>query len=223
MTRTRALGTSISFQVAGAPRGEPRHRFDPRSRRHHSDDSGPAHAWKQAVRRAALEALGIPFAPERAVVPARIPVTLDLEFLMERPLKHFRGRNQDAGVLRDDAPVLHTAKPDADNLAKAVMDALGPWPKGALPILWEDDQVIAELRVRKRYTALEPGVRVRLTVEEPLEVTARAFLRDHSHEAHLTGAGMPEVERTPSKHILDRSTNTLHCPPRLQPQEGTPR
>lgn len=223
MTRTRALGTSISFQVAGVPRGEPRHRYDSRNRRYHVDDSGPARAWKQEVRRAALEALAIPFAPVSAVVPAQTPVTLDLEFLMERPLKHFRGRNRDAGVLRDDAPVLHTAKPDADNLAKAVMDALGPWPTGALPILWEDDQVIAELRVRKRYTALEPGVRVRLTVEEPLEVTARAFLRDHSHEAHLHGEGGSARAHSTQRPASNRSAAAPPCPPRLQPQEGTPR
>lgn len=223
MTRTRALGHSISFSVAGVPYGEPRHRTNSKTGTQYSDDKHPAHAWKQAVRRAALGALGIPFAPERAVVPARIPVTLDLEFLMERPMKHFRGRDRAAGVLRDDAPVLHTAKPDADNLAKAVMDALGPWPSGALPILWEDDQVIAELRVRKRYTALEPGVRVRVSVEESLEVTARAFLRDHSHEAHLHGAGNPFSAHSTQRASFGRSAAAPSRPPRLQPKEGTPR
>lgn len=55
------------------------------------------------------------------------------------------------------APSLHVVRPDADNIAKAVLDGL------VLGGLIRDEQV-CDLLVRKRYAAPgeEPGVRVRI-------------------------------------------------------------
>ncbi len=58
----------------------------------------------------------------------------------------------------------HVSRPDVDNLAKLVMDALSPergdkyW-KGAV----SDDGTIWSLRTKKLYTNEMPGVRIRLT------------------------------------------------------------
>jgi Holliday junction resolvase RusA-like endonuclease len=64
--------------------------------------------------------------------------------------------------------VLPTSKPDADNVVKAVFDGLNG-------VLWRDDVLVVDLRVRKRYAAT-PCVRVEVwAVEEPvmqLEVAA---------------------------------------------------
>lgn len=50
--------------------------------------------------------------------------------------------------------VLPTTKPDADNVVKAVFDGLNG-------VLWRDDVLVVDLRVRKRYAAT-PCVRVQV-------------------------------------------------------------
>lgn len=47
-----------------------------------------------------------------------------------------------------------TAKPDADNIAKLILDALNR-------VAWEDDAAVVDLRVKKRH-APEPGTLVRV-------------------------------------------------------------
>lgn len=56
----------------------------------------------------------------------------------------------------------HTKKPDCDNLAKAVLDAL-------TPTLIADDRGVVDLRVTKRYALAgeRPGCRVELLGQEP--------------------------------------------------------
>lgn len=57
--------------------------------------------------------------------------------------------------------VLPTTKPDADNVVKAVFDGLNG-------VLWRDDVLVVDLRVRKRYSAT-PCVRVEVwPVADPL-------------------------------------------------------
>jgi Holliday junction resolvase RusA-like endonuclease len=53
----------------------------------------------------------------------------------------------------------HTKRPDADNVAKSVLDALNG-------LAFEDDSAIHDLHVEKRYTLEEPRVEVRLEWEE---------------------------------------------------------
>lgn len=58
--------------------------------------------------------------------------------------------------------VLPTTKPDADNVVKAVFDGLNG-------VLWRDDVLVVDLRVRKRYAAT-PCVRVEVwELAEPLQ------------------------------------------------------
>jgi Holliday junction resolvase RusA-like endonuclease len=54
----------------------------------------------------------------------------------------------------------HTKRPDADNIAKSVLDALNN-------LAFEDDSIIYDLRVKKRYTLEEPRVEMTLEWEEP--------------------------------------------------------
>jgi Holliday junction resolvase RusA-like endonuclease len=130
---------TISFSVAGDPKGQPRPRafamrgvggkysarvFDP----------GTAEAWKQQIAVAAM--------PMRPPAPFTGPVALKIAFVFRRPKSHFRSN----GELKPDAPRYSTAKPDADNCAKAVMDALTQ-----LGAFWRDDAQVVELRVWKDY------------------------------------------------------------------------
>ena len=51
------------------------------------------------------------------------------------------------------------AKPDCDNLAKAVLDALNG-------VLWQDDSQVVELSVSKWYAAGDESPRTTIDVEE---------------------------------------------------------
>ena len=81
------------------------------------------------------------------------PLRLTLEFTFSRPKKHFFTGKRST-VLRDDAPSLHTSKPDVTKLTRAVEDAL-------TKVLWIDDAQIAETVQSKRYGVTE-GVVVKV-------------------------------------------------------------
>ncbi len=57
--------------------------------------------------------------------------------------------------------ILPAVKPDADNVAKAICDAING-------VVWKDDVQVVDLTVRKRYSMV-PGVAVRI---EPVEIAA---------------------------------------------------
>ena len=68
------------------------------------------------------------------------------------------GKKQRAALAGE---VLPQAKPDADNVVKAIFDGLNG-------VLWRDDVLVVDLRVRKRYAAT-PCVRVEVWVQaEPV-------------------------------------------------------
>lgn len=120
----------VSFFVLGHPASQPRPRMT-RTGRAYNPPS--ADAWKACVRAAwsihGDEAFG------------DSGLRLGLEFVMPRPAAHWTSK----GVLRSSAPVTHRSKPDLDNLAKAVMDALEN--AGA----FANDCAVQDLRVLKRY------------------------------------------------------------------------
>ncbi len=68
------------------------------------------------------------------------PLRLSISAFFGRPQSHFRTNGQ----VKDSAPVFHTSRPDADNVMKAVKDAL----KG---VCWHDDAQIVEERIGKVY------------------------------------------------------------------------
>lgn len=69
------------------------------------------------------------------------PIQCTLCFQFARPKSHCTSK----GTLKKTAPVLHVYKPDADNLAKFVLDALNGH-------YYVDDSQIYELRVQKKYS-----------------------------------------------------------------------
>lgn len=69
------------------------------------------------------------------------PVSLLVEFYFPRPKKHFK-----KGALRAGSPIFHDIRPDFDNLAKAVADAL------TNAGVWRDDSQIASFNLVKRYS-----------------------------------------------------------------------
>lgn len=129
--------------VEGRPVPEPRPRFT-RSGRTYVPSS--ADGWKDDVRAAWVLAAG---RPVPGVLPTRRPASVSLEFRFRRPASHYTPAKLSA-TLRASTPVRHTQRPDLDNLAKAVMDALGGW--GDLPPLaWVDDSQVIALAATKRW------------------------------------------------------------------------
>lgn len=140
----------IRFTVEGHPKGQPRARafaFKGRARMY---DPGTAEGWKSCVAAAAR--------PHLPATPLEGPIRLYLSFRFERPKSHFTKKGK-----RPDAPTYVAKKPDADNAAKAVMDALTQL--GA----WRDDAQVVILEIWKVYaTECKPGCDVAI---EGLPVT----------------------------------------------------
>lgn len=75
--------------------------------------------------------------------PLDKPLSVQISYYFQRPKSHFgTGRNE--GKLKSSAPENHIGKPDLDNLAKFVLDALNK-------VYWRDDSVIVRLTVDKSY------------------------------------------------------------------------
>ena len=68
-----------------------------------------------------------------------------LNFFFARPKSHF-GTGKNCKALKTTSPVQHTQKPDLDNLAKAVLDAITDLQ------IWKDDSQVWNCTVQKEYT-----------------------------------------------------------------------
>ena len=55
--------------------------------------------------------------------PLNGPVALKLEFRFSRPKSHYGSKNKEP-YLKSDAPYYKTSTPDADKLARAILDSL---------------------------------------------------------------------------------------------------
>lgn len=131
----------MTIIVQGIPKPQPRVKAARRGGFVSIYTPGTADAWKAAVRDQARQ--------YSFTKPQRdMEIKVSMFFFMPRPATHFRRRNG-IQVLRSDAPAWVTTKPDIDNLAKAVMDALGPgddWEG-----LWDDDRRVVQLFAMKLY------------------------------------------------------------------------
>ena len=125
----------LQFLVVGHPKAQPRVKAFKRGNHAGVYDPGTADGWKLAVGATArihwnrVQFLG--------------PLRLVLGFFMPRPKAHFNRH----GDVKPTAPVWHESKPDTDNLAKAVMDALTQLQ------IWRDDSQVVQLEVSKAYGA----------------------------------------------------------------------
>lgn len=141
---TPGVVPTLSFDVAATPRGDPRARHT-RGGWVHRDKR--ADEWKVEVRAACLLALSR--AGWRELVELGTPVGVVIVLRLPRPQKHYR-RQKLESVLRDDAPVWCTSKPDGDNVEKAILDAVGAFD-GAVRLVWSDDQQVVSVRWLKLY------------------------------------------------------------------------
>lgn len=141
----------IEFFALGEPKGQPRVKAFVRGRHAGVYDPGTADGWKQAVV-AACPKIELTAANEPYFTG---PVLVTLSYEFPRPASHHVAGKRER-PLKDSAPYCHTGKPDADNAAKAVLDAL------QYSGLWRDDAQVADLIVRKRYANGRPGCWVKV-------------------------------------------------------------
>lgn len=93
------------------------------------------------------------------------PVRLCVAFIMPRPLDHYMGKNKE-NALTTWAPALHTSKPDATKLLRAIEDAL-------TGVIWKDDAQVCWQVASKKYGS-KPGAEVSI---EP--VGSGFFMENH--------------------------------------------
>lgn len=138
--------TVIKFDVVGIPKGQPRPRAFSRGGKARVHDPGTAECWKGAIAVAAQ--------PHLPAVPIPGPVAVQIIFDLPRPKRLMRKKDPDGTIE-------HTSTPDADNLAKAVLDCLTEIG------MWRDDSQVYNLQVLKEYHAKDgkPGAWIRIFVD----------------------------------------------------------
>jgi len=95
-------------------------------------------AGKDRKHEETIASLAAPYCPAQ---PIDYPVRLDVVVVTPRPASMTRISKRDGQPLGDTERAWHTGKPDADNFAKAVLDALQAF--------WLDDKLVVELHVVK--------------------------------------------------------------------------
>lgn len=140
----------IAFTVPGAPVGKGRPRVAMRGGHAAMYTPAKTASYEGLVAHAASQARG---AEPLLDKPVGCNVFIDCAVPAS-----WSGKKQRAALAHE---VLPAAKPDADNVVKAIFD-------GCNGALWRDDVLVVDLRVRKRYSAT-PGVRVEVwSVVEPV-------------------------------------------------------
>lgn len=146
MTPTARTLAEITFRVDGDPKGQPRPRAFSRGGHARVYDPGTAEGWKSCVAVAAR--------PHLPPEPLKGPLWAGLSFLFKRPKAHVGAHG-----VKPKAPQRHASKPDLDNLAKAVLDALTELG------LWADDAQVDDLAIHKAWCkdGERPGCWVTIT------------------------------------------------------------
>ncbi len=131
--------TPILSFATGIPKGQPRVKAFKRGNHAGVYDPGTADNWKRIVAYQVKE--------DWSGEAFTGPVAVALNFVMPRPKGHYRTSKHlvEGEALKHSAPSMHTSRPDADNLAKAVLDALTNLQ------VWKDDSQVAQLNITKCY------------------------------------------------------------------------
>jgi Holliday junction resolvase RusA-like endonuclease len=134
--------STLAFTVTGDPKGQPRPRaFARKMGSVHVArfyDSDVADEWKRAVQIVVLDASIVHKWPLTLG-----PVAISMCFSLPRPKSHFGAKG-----LKPSAPVHHSGKPDADNLAKLVMDQITKSGR-----IWKDDSQVVSLTAHKLWAS----------------------------------------------------------------------
>ncbi len=131
----------ISFTVHGKPQGKARPRFDGRSGRTYTPKG--TRTYEQFVRAAYLEKY-------RSVrLSGEITAEITAYFLIPKSVSKTKRTAMIAGNTNP------TSKPDADNIIKAVLDALNGYA-------YKDDSAVVKVTAMKKYSEF-PRVEVTLT------------------------------------------------------------
>lgn len=135
------------FEVYGDPKGQPRPRAFKRGNHAAVYDPGTAEGWKSSIAIAAQHQ--IPKAP------LDCPVKVKMQFFFKRPQRLLSARAADGHIV-------HTAKPDCDNLEKAVLDALTQIG------FFRDDSLVCDLHTEKFYSRKNgrPGMWIEISKEK---------------------------------------------------------
>jgi Holliday junction resolvase RusA-like endonuclease len=131
------------FYVLGEPKGQPRPRAFSRGGKASVYDPATAEGWKGSIALKAGQVIQGP--PPMLDMPLRVVII----FYFQRPARLIRKKDPD-GLIP------HTAKPDSDNAAKAVLDCLTSIG------MWRDDSLVYSLSVEKYYAVKgkAPGARI---------------------------------------------------------------
>lgn len=138
---------SVGFSVHGKPQGKGRPRFAVRGGHARAYTPEATREYEARVAHAARVAMD-----GDAPIGGALDVEIDVYLPIPSRFNKAQREAAQAGVIRP------TCKPDADNVAKAVLDA-------AQGIAFEDDAQVSDLIVRRRFSAV-PGVDVRITAVE---------------------------------------------------------
>lgn len=131
----------LRLEVPGEPKGQPRAKAFHRGGITRMYDPGTADSFKRdIVHLARLNGWS-------GAVRSGQHCGLAVSGYFKRPKHHYTSR----GALKQDSPRMVSKKPDADNFAKAVMDAL------TASGVWADDSQVADLSVTKYYADGEPS------------------------------------------------------------------
>ena len=144
----------IAFFANGDPKGQPRVKASRRGNFVHMYTPKVADEWKRNVQLAT---------PRCSIVnlnPATLgPVTVRIVAYFPRPKSHYR-TGKHADMVKATAPRNHYGKPDCDNVAKAILDALTPVG------IWRDDAQVHHLEVTKLWANGSSGAAIEIEYEE---------------------------------------------------------
>ena len=163
---------TITFEIHGIPKGQPRARaFAQRFGNKFSArmyDPGTADEWKEMVYCALRPAVRT-FSDQ----PSLGAFKVSMRFAMPRPKSHYGARG-----LKPSAPRYVFGKPDIDNLTKLVLDVITKDGR-----VWRDDSQVVTLLAFKEYVAdgEKPGAWISIaSQDEPL--ATRKDLREEPQE-----------------------------------------
>jgi Holliday junction resolvase RusA-like endonuclease len=116
------------------------------------ESSAKVKPWREAVKYAALDALGEDWQTIAG------PVSVTVMFYLRRPLAHY-GTGRNAGVLKPNAPAHCITTPDVDKCLRSTLDALTEAG------VFRDDKQVVGGHIRKLYETdlYQPGAWISVT------------------------------------------------------------